>query len=208
MIVYLVKNVIDGKIYVGKTSLKLSTRWNNHIAHAKQNSSTHLHRAIRKYGPDSFTISLLATASTLKELSELETKYIAELSSNAPEIGYNFTAGGEGTVGYKHTLDTRLHMSLSPRPPISEAQRKKISVAGLGRKHTQQQRALIVAANKRRIAAVCGDADYKMCCNCGQYDDPSDMKVTPRKSGSLRFLHTKESKNWQKCKEIFRCAKS
>lgn len=131
MVVYLVKNAVNGKPYVGKTALKLSTRWNSHVARANSGSLTHLHRAIKKYGIDCFVLSVLEHASTEAELNRLEIKYIEELRSNDPNIGYNLTRGGEGAMGYKHALKAKLSMSRAVRPPLTDKQCAKISVANL-----------------------------------------------------------------------------
>ncbi len=48
-----------------------------------------LHRAIRKYGKENFTIELLDIANNSKELAVLEAKYIRDLKSNENDIGYN-----------------------------------------------------------------------------------------------------------------------
>lgn len=57
--------------------------------------------------------------------------------------GYNLTAGGEGTIGYKHTEDTKLKLSRMkkgiPTHKQSDETRAKISFANKGRKLTEEQ---------------------------------------------------------------------
>jgi len=55
LVIYKITNIINGKIYVGKTTRSLKDRWNRHIYDALSNRlDTHFSRAIRKYGPENF----------------------------------------------------------------------------------------------------------------------------------------------------------
>lgn len=96
MRIYIITNLLNNKRYVGMTSKHLSERWSLHKADARRNKPWHLHRAIRKYGEENFTIELLeeTTVSSLEELGKIETSWIEKLK---PE--YNMTTGGEGHTG-------------------------------------------------------------------------------------------------------------
>jgi len=49
---YLVRNLIDGSMYVGKTIKTIRRRWQNHLAAAERGRiNTYLANAIRKYLP-------------------------------------------------------------------------------------------------------------------------------------------------------------
>ena len=161
MIVYLVTNTINGKIYVGKTIGSLDLRWKRHCNAAKRpKPPMHLSCAIRKYGPDAFRVEQIATAESEAELNGLERKYIQEYQSHLSRIGYNHTLGGDGfsigntirvgkklsakhkarisaTNKYPRTPEMRAHMRAAQqnRKPITEATRLKMSAAGKGRLH-------------------------------------------------------------------------
>lgn len=96
MRIYIITNKINQHRYVGMTSKPLSVRWSTHKADARRDKPFLLHKAIRKYGEDNFTIELLeeCAVSTLEELGLIESNYIAQLN---PE--YNMTTGGEGHTG-------------------------------------------------------------------------------------------------------------
>lgn len=49
--IYLFKNKINNKIYIGQTYNKYSERW---TSHKNATDNFYIHRAIRKYGWDSF----------------------------------------------------------------------------------------------------------------------------------------------------------
>lgn len=103
MLIYRVTNTVNGKVYIGKWSHPtVDQRWRLHKSAAKRESPLYFHRAIRKYGVDSFKVEVIdRTAKTKEELSELEKSYIALHQSNDSEKGYNLTLGGEGTPGFK-----------------------------------------------------------------------------------------------------------
>jgi len=123
-IIYVITNTVNGKQYVGQTTLTLSKRWSYHVCAAFKNPAQVFLKAIVKYGPDSFSMSQLATAESEEELNQKETHYIAQLNSIVPN-GYNLTTGGDR---FKHTKETRKKISDAGRGRIvSEETRRKIS---------------------------------------------------------------------------------
>ena len=103
--VYKITNLINGKIYIGKTN-NVNNRWKRHkLAAIKKyaNDYSSLHRAINKYGFDYFNIEIIETFNLEEDSLLAEIKYIELYNSNNKNIGYNLTNGGEGSTGYKHT---------------------------------------------------------------------------------------------------------
>ena len=92
--IYLITNQINEKMYVGQSSRGICARLKNHISKAQNTSGLSLHRAMRKYGYDRFSINLLATAKDQEELNRLEMFWIKILNTKVPN-GYNMTKGGE-----------------------------------------------------------------------------------------------------------------
>jgi len=90
MIIYKIENKINGKIYVGQTVGDLSNRVAGHVK-----SNMHIGNALRKYGLESFTISVIDHADTKEVLNEKEKYWIKILTCQSPN-GYNLAAGGEG----------------------------------------------------------------------------------------------------------------
>lgn len=97
MIVYLIRNRINGKVYVGKTAGRLAARWARHLYSARQGEHWHISCAIRKYGEQNFIVfPLVENVRTRAELSEIERKFITAFGSTDPARGYNLTLGGDG----------------------------------------------------------------------------------------------------------------
>jgi group I intron endonuclease len=105
MFVYLIKCLANGKSYVGITTRSIETRWAEHLTKTKRISA--LKRAIKKYGADNFSITLLNTAKTEEQLKQLEIKYIQERKTHTTQGGYNMTWGGDGVIGYTFTEEAK-----------------------------------------------------------------------------------------------------
>lgn len=94
-------------MYVGITN-NLQQRLSKHKSDAKHNSPCVIHKAIRKYGFNNFTVTLLQTSSSNEELCELEKDWIAKLNTHVSVGGYNETFGGEAPMlGRFHTEETK-----------------------------------------------------------------------------------------------------
>ena len=157
MLVYLATNNNNGKMYVGQTTKKLNLRWNEHTSNK---SSSPLHRALRRYGKENFSLETLHVCASKEEMDFAEIFYINLLNTKAP-LGYNLTDGGEGRQGYhlseeskkkiseknsgkKMSLAQRIQISKRHKGiklgPRSEAVKEKISKAHLGKKPTEETR--------------------------------------------------------------------
>ena len=103
MVVYVVTNKVNQKQYVGMTTRGLEVRKAQHLADARRGSEVQFHRAIRKYGEDSFEWGVVYVGSSESELFEKEIELIQELDTY--NNGYNMTLGGEcgsGVYGESH----------------------------------------------------------------------------------------------------------
>ena len=94
--IYLLRNLINGKGYVGKhETANAQIRWDGHIKSALVKKSNYaIHCAIRKYGPEKFSAEVI-WRGPVSQLNWKETYYIKKLKTLAPN-GYNLTEGGQG----------------------------------------------------------------------------------------------------------------
>lgn len=98
MIIYKITNTINGKIYIGKSTTNVDTRWELHLKHAfVERRRTRFCNALRKYGSNAFIREILVNdISTTEQLNEQEVHYIDQTNSTNPNIGYNMSKGGDG----------------------------------------------------------------------------------------------------------------
>ena len=99
---YIIRNTINDKVYVGKTYKTIEQRFNIHKNDAKKvcNKNRKLYKAINTLGINNFYIEELGVYSK-GILEKEEVKAIRELYSYTN--GYNMTLGGEGTTYFPFT---------------------------------------------------------------------------------------------------------
>lgn len=99
MIIYRILNKVNGKSYIGLTTLNLAQRKHQHWLNSRNKSKKDkqaIYLAINKYGWDNFEWQELCSALSKKDLIELEKYFITEYNSFLN--GYNCTIGGEGVL--------------------------------------------------------------------------------------------------------------
>lgn len=121
--IYKITNSINGKVYIGQTTIGFDKRYKGSI---KNTHNEHLKRAIEKYGEENFIIEKeYDFANSQEELNELEIKYIYEFNSTDSNYGYNKTTGGES---YSFTQEIKDKISESKKgSSFSEETRAKLS---------------------------------------------------------------------------------
>lgn len=102
--IYKATNIVNGKVYIGQTSITVEHRWNEHLKGSKNERDQYaFHRAIRKYGESKFIVETVVKTSEkdpflLKaELNKIEKIYIKGYDSFGKN-GYNMTPGGDGWI--------------------------------------------------------------------------------------------------------------
>jgi hypothetical protein len=88
------KHSFGQKNYIGFTSLSLEERLHKHELNALSGIDTKFYRAIRKYGLDKISSSVLCECSSKREAIEKEKIFIKKY--NSYKNGYNMTEGGDG----------------------------------------------------------------------------------------------------------------
>jgi group I intron endonuclease len=139
MVVYKITNMINNKIYIGKTK-RLRVRWLQHCkshSHCKAISS-----AIQKYGAEAFKLETVFEHTCPIIVSHKERVLIKELNTMSPN-GYNLTKGGEGAP---HTAESKRKLSEAHKgaknpmygKKLSPEHKAKISASLMGRKRPQE----------------------------------------------------------------------
>jgi group I intron endonuclease len=108
MLIYKITNVINGKVYIGRTTKSEETRWKEHQCCARIGTPGYFYQALRFYGPEGFRTETLHKAGSFKELCAMETFFIVLHQSYDREIGYNITMGGEDIPSFAGRSHTEL----------------------------------------------------------------------------------------------------
>lgn len=165
--VYLITNLVNGKVYVGKSS-DPQGRWGDHRKVAlggKEKYPTEffaVHAAIHKYGLDNFTFEIIDQFDNEEESYRAETQWILLLCSNHKNYGYNCNLGGEGGIS-PSTETMRKLITAQNRPHI-----KKIKSDLMKERHQSNPRFLGKLQAKLTESQVseirkryeCGEAGY------------------------------------------------
>ena len=123
--IYIHRNKINNKAYIGQTCQTPSKRWGkdgNRYSH-----SPHLAAAINKYGWNNFDHIIFATGLTLEQANEMETKLIALYDTTNPSFGYNINLGGNNHC--QSTESRRKNSESQKGKVLSEETKRKISKA-------------------------------------------------------------------------------
>ena len=143
----------SGKSYIGQTTNEKIRRehWNTVGPYA----GIKINRARIKYGLESFKYEVLekrifsSKKQAKEELDKLEVYYIGLYNSYVH--GYNCTIGGDSTVGYKFSTESKNRISIANRgKKRTDEVKKKLSLVRRGVKLTEEWRNNISKSLKGR----------------------------------------------------------
>lgn len=138
-LVYLLRNTVNGKIYIGRTKGTLKQRWDAHLKAAfkgGRGGCPKLHAAIRKHGSEAFEKEVLVYAGSEADLNALEIAFIEQYDSTM--IGYNIGRGGFDIGPEAHKKRGETLKAMGHRPPVP----------------TQEERIALGKANSERMKGV------------------------------------------------------
>lgn len=138
--VYMHKNKINNKVYIGITCQKpISTRWKNGNGYKK---SPLFYNAIQRYGWNNFEHIILFENLTKEEAEQREQSLIKKYKSDKRKYGYNIQKGG-GITNLSELTKYKLKMCNIGKHH-SEETKKKMSLSHIGKqkclgyKHTEE----------------------------------------------------------------------
>lgn len=136
--IYIIKNTIDNKCYIGQTTCKnVNTRWKSHIRRMNTDGCPALYSAFRKYGIDKFEFKVLCECNN-EDCDKLEIQYIIEYNSIAPN-GYNIESGGNKNKVFHPETCEKIKKALTGKK-LSDETKGKISKANTGKRHTEESK--------------------------------------------------------------------
>jgi len=171
--IYIIKNHINDKIYIGQTTSTIEKRFKRHLSDAKnpnRKGCLKLYNAINKFGGKNFYIEHLASAKGRENIDFLEIYFIKNYDSI--KNGYNIKSGGHHD--YKQVLTDeekqRRSILFKERWRKVKEECRKLGIpnpqAGenapmYGKKLTKEQRDKISKANKGMVSAMKGKVRSK-----------------------------------------------
>lgn len=154
---YIIRCLVNGKVYVGITSRSLRARWVEHLYESRRGRSRMtVGAAIAKHGPENFTMEPICCAVSWADICCVERALIAQYECTTPR-GYNLRRGGEGIYGHKPSADAIERSAAKHRgKPCHQNTRAAASLYHKGRKKSAETRAKIAAARlgKKHSAAT------------------------------------------------------
>jgi group I intron endonuclease len=127
--VYLIRNQVTGKVYVGSAT-NILTRWWLHLRQLRKGThhSPMLQHSFAKHGEGAFSWEVLDLIEDRDARLERENEFIAYFNSANRSFGYNVVPYAESVEGLK-------------RGPMSEETKRKLSLSKLGRTWSPEQHA-------------------------------------------------------------------
>jgi len=143
--IYIHKNKINGKCYVGQTTWKpVKKRWGRNGIHYRDNCVFGV--ALKKYGWSNFEHIIMPTVyETVEELNKAEQEMIIETDSF--KSGYNSTTGGDFHIKSKETCKKISQSKMGHI--VSEETREKLRQANIGKKHSEESKIKMSNSSKR-----------------------------------------------------------
>ena len=117
--IYKITNIINEKVYIGKTINPIEHRWREHCSEYNKNKNEKrpLYNAMKKYGVENFKIEEIEKCS-LHELNERERYWIGFFGSF--KNGYNAILGGDGRPYVDYDLIYKLYQETKNVKKVKE----------------------------------------------------------------------------------------
>lgn len=107
--IYLIRNSVNGKIYIGSAE-NLGRRRREHWKELRnrEHCNAHLQAAWSKYGEEEFSFEVLERCS---DLLKREDHWLYQYGLPNSEIGYNIRKKASSNAGLKHSPETKVMLS-------------------------------------------------------------------------------------------------
>lgn len=161
--IYFIRNLVNGKIYIGSTCAAPAKRFNQHrsLLRRAKHPNAHLQAAWNTCGEQAFSFGVIEETTPADKLKR-EQFWLDHFQSYVRTLGYNLsTKASANHTGLRHSAETRALLSRLNTGrrfkgrPLTPERKKLLSAKIKGRHfHTPESRAKIAAAAKRPRSAA------------------------------------------------------
>ena len=135
-IIYEYRNNLNGMVYIGQSSDFMGRKRSHRWLSLNGDENSYIHRAMRKYGEENFTISVVERCEVDK-LDDREIYWINERKCMSPD-GYNLSTGGNRPI---MSEESRQKISNARKGMVfTDEHRKNLSLSHMGKSPTLEQR--------------------------------------------------------------------
>lgn len=177
--IYLIRNLVTEKLYIGQTTNNVSDRFKDHCTEKR---NRHISNSIQTYGKHNFEYIELYVSFSLKDLNEKEVFFVKHFNTMYPN-GYNHRAGGEQNGICSEELKRKISLAKTGKPNLKRRNEVR----------TQEQRVLISRGlGGQEIVAVnvkTGETKIYPTAHATRLDgfNPSNVvQICKRKTGRLK----------------------
>lgn len=151
--VYIHRNKINNKAYIGITQQKPERRWQNGYGYK---NNQYFSKAINKYGWNNFEHIIFADNLTSNEAEHMEVLLIALYNTTNVDYGYNLSSGGNSShVGIKHSDESKKKMSDTQIKLYSEGNHPRC-----GTSHKQETKEKMSKAKMKSVVQLTKDLKF------------------------------------------------
>ncbi|NRD80266.1 GIY-YIG nuclease family protein [Bacillus sp. BRMEA1] len=132
--IYSIKNIKNGKIYIG-SSRNIKNRWWQHrsLLNKNEHYNHYLQRAWNKYGESSFEFTIEEQVNDPNYLISTEQIWIDKYQSFLPQNGYNICSNASNTLGVFHSDESKKIIGL--RSKERNAVKSILGMKRMGEEH-------------------------------------------------------------------------
>lgn len=148
--IYIIKNTVTGKVYVGSSKVCRKRLWehNNHLLKNKH-VSTNLQNSFNRYGPDAF-ICYVLEYTELSSIRAKEKEYMIKFKSTDKRFGYNLVQVTD-TGGYIYTDERRALVSKNTKKYYSQmSTEEKMRLSKIKQNNTNRYISELSSEEKRK----------------------------------------------------------
>ena len=154
--VYVIKNIVTNKLYIGSTISGFRKRILEHIYELLKNKhhSNYLQNSFNKYGIENFEFSILEEC-TRESIIEREQYYLDKYKTYIRKYGYNILEKAYNSQGYRHTEETlRLLSEISSSREPNLKSIEAMRVANLGSKKDITHSLLMSKLHSKKVVQL------------------------------------------------------